>query len=35
MGVNQAAQRDANHLIEQLSLGNTNPGIGNALRKGC
>jgi hypothetical protein len=34
MGVNQAAQRDANHLIEQLSLGNTNPGIGNALRKG-
>ena len=34
MGVNQAAQRDANHLIEQLSLGNTNPGIGNAPLKG-
>jgi hypothetical protein len=28
MGKDQAAQKDVNHLIEQLSLGNDNPGIG-------
>ena len=30
----QAAQKDVNHLIEQLSLGNENPGIGNQRVKG-
>jgi hypothetical protein len=30
----QAAQKDVNHLIEQLSLGNENPGIGNGRIKG-
>ena len=34
MGVDQVAQRDVNHLIEQLSLGNTNSGIGTAPLKG-
>ena len=29
MGRDQAAQKDVNNLIEQLSLGNDNPGIGN------
>jgi hypothetical protein len=29
MGKDQAAQKDVNNLIEQLSLGNNNPGIGN------
>ena len=29
MGKDQAAQKDVNNLIEQLSLGNRNPGIGN------
>lgn len=29
MGKNQAAQKDVNNLIEQLSLGNGNPGRGN------
>ena len=29
MGKYQAAQKDVNNLIEQLSLGNDNPGIGN------
>jgi hypothetical protein len=29
MGRDQAAQKDVNNLIEQLSLGNENPGIGN------
>lgn len=29
MGKDQAAQKDGNNLIEQLSLGNDNPGIGN------
>lgn len=29
MGKDQAAQKDVNNLIEQLSLGNDNPGIGN------
>ena len=28
MGRDQDAQKDVNHLIEQLSLGNRNPGIG-------
>ena len=28
MGRDQKAQRDVNNLIEQLSLGNMNPGIG-------
>ena len=30
----QAAQKDGNNLIEQLSLGNKNPGIGNRWLKG-
>jgi len=34
MGKDQAAQKDVNHLIEQLSLGNDNPGIGNRRVKG-
>ena len=34
MGKDQAAQKDVNHLIEQLSLGNQNPGIGNQRVKG-
>ena len=34
MGKDQAAQKDVNHLIEQLSLGNENPGIGNRRVKG-
>ena len=34
MGKDQAAQKDVNHLIEQLSLGNDNPGIGNGRVKG-
>jgi hypothetical protein len=29
MGKDQAAQKDVNNLIEQLALGNDNPGIGN------
>jgi len=29
MGKDQAAQKDVNNLIEQLSLGNENPGIVN------
>ncbi|NEP03363.1 MAG: hypothetical protein F6K34_00010 [Okeania sp. SIO4D6] len=29
LGRDQAAQKDVNNLIEQLSLGNNNPGIGN------
>lgn len=34
MGKDQAVQKDVNHLIEQLSLGNENPGIGNQRVKG-
>ncbi len=34
MSKDQAAQKDVNHLIEQLSLGNNNPGIGNRRVKG-
>ena len=34
MGKDQRAQRDVNHLIEQLSLGNENPGIGTRRVKG-
>jgi hypothetical protein len=34
MGKDQAAQKDANNLIEQLSLRNDNPGIGNRRVKG-
>lgn len=34
MGKDQAAQKDVNNLIEQLSLGNANPGIGNRRVKG-
>ena len=34
MGKDQAAQKDGNNLIEQLSLGNDNPGIGNRRVKG-
>ncbi len=34
MGKDQAAQKDVNNLIEQLSLGNNNPGIGNRRVKG-
>ena len=34
MGKDQAAQKDVNNLIEQLSLGNDNPGIGNQRVKG-
>ena len=34
MGKDQAAQKDVNNLIEQLSLGNENPGIGNRRVKG-
>ena len=34
MGKDQAAQKDVNNLIEQLSLRNDNPGIGNRRVKG-
>jgi len=34
MGRDQAAQKDVNNLIEQLSLGNENPGIGNRRVQG-
>ena len=34
MGKDQAAQKDVNNLIEQLSLGNDNPGIGTERVKG-
>jgi membrane protein involved in colicin uptake len=34
MGKDQAAQKDINNLIEQLALGNDNPGIGNRRVKG-
>lgn len=34
MGKDQAAPKDVNNLIEQLSLGNDNPGIGNRRVKG-
>lgn len=34
MGKDQAAQKDVNNLIEQLSLGNENPGIGNRRVQG-
>ena len=34
MGKDQAAQKDVNNLMEQLSLGNENPGIGNRRVKG-
>ena len=34
MGKDQAAQKDVNNLIEHLSLGNDNPGIGNRRVKG-
>lgn len=34
MGKDQAAQKDVNNLIEQLALGNDNPGIGNRRVKG-
>ena len=34
MGKNQAAQKDVNNLIEQLSLGNDNPVIGNRRVQG-
>lgn len=34
MGRDQAAQKDVNNLIEQLSLGNQNPGIGNGRVQG-
>ena len=34
MGKDQVAQKDVNNLIEQLSLGNDNPGIGNRRVKG-
>ena len=34
MGKDQAAQKDVNNLIEQLSLGNENPGIGHKRVKG-
>jgi len=34
MGKDQSAQKDVNNLIEQLSLGNDNPGIGNRRVKG-
>ena len=34
MGKDQAAQKDVNNLIEQLSLGNDHPGIGNRRVKG-
>ena len=34
MGKDQAAQKDVNNLIEQLSLGNDNPGIGSRRVKG-
>jgi hypothetical protein len=34
MGRDQGAQKDVNHLIEQLSRGNLNPGIGNRRIKG-
>lgn len=33
-GKDQAAQKDVNHLIEQLSLGNDSPGLGNIRVKG-
>lgn len=34
MGKDQAAQKDVNNLIEKLSLGNKNPGIGNRRVQG-
>ncbi len=34
MGKDQAAQKDVNYLIEKLSLGNKNPGIGNRRVQG-
>ena len=34
MGKDQTAQKDINNLIEQLSLGNDNPGIGTRRVKG-
>ena len=34
MSKDQAAQKDVNNLIEQLALGNNNPGIGNRRVKG-
>lgn len=34
MGRDQAAQKDVNNLIEQLSLENQNPGIGNRRVQG-
>jgi hypothetical protein len=34
MAKDQAAQKDVNNLIEQLALGNDNPGIGNRRVKG-
>jgi hypothetical protein len=34
MGKDQAAQKDVNNLIEQLSLKNENPGIGNRRVQG-
>ena len=34
MGKDQAAQKDVNNLIEQLSLGNENPGISNRQVQG-
>ena len=34
MGKDQAAEKDVNHLIEQLSLGNNSPGIGTTRVKG-
>ena len=34
MGKDRAAQKDVNNLIEQLSLRNDNPGIGNRRVKG-
>ena len=35
MGKNQKTQIEANHLINQLSLGNRNTGIGSKSLKGC
>ena len=35
MGKNQKTQIEANHLINQLSLGNRNPGTGSKSLKGC
>jgi hypothetical protein len=34
MGKDRAAQKDVNNLIEQLALGNKNPGIGSRRVKG-